>query len=72
MTLDTCKALELMGELILAVRVNDAYSFKGWLSVGIRELGKSAVAELICVYMKPILTSEEADRMVAWQLGVSL
>ena len=71
MTLDTCKALALMGELILALRVNDAHSFKGWLSIGIRELGMPAVAELMCDYMNPILTSEEKDRMVGWHLGVS-
>ena len=47
MTLDTCKSLALMEELILAVRVNDSYNFKGWLSVGIRELEEAAVAELM-------------------------
>ena len=72
MTGDTYKPLALMGELILALRVNDYYSFKGWLSFGIRELGKPAVAELMFSFMTPIMTSEDADRMVAWHLGVSL
>ena len=55
-----------MGELILALRGNDAHSFKGWLSVGVRELGMQAAAELMCDSMNPILMSEEKT---GWWLG---
>ena len=58
--------------MIFALWVIDAHSFKGWLSVWIRELGKPAEAELMCDTMNLILTSEEAERMAGRQLGVSL
>ena len=70
--LDTCKARAPVGELIFALWVIDAHSFKGWLSVWIRELGKPAEAELMCDTMNLILTSEEAERIIGWQLGVVL
>ena len=58
-----------MGELILALRENDSHMFKVWLSVGMRELGQPAVAELMCDDINPNLTSEEADRMVGMVAG---
>ena len=30
------------------------------------------VTELMAVWMTPLLTQEDADRLVAWHLGVSL
>ena len=70
--LDTCKAWAPVGEVIFALWVIDAHSFKRWLSVWIKEPGKPAEAELMCDTMNFILTSEEAVRMAGWQLGVSL
>ena len=47
-------------------------SFKAWLSLGIERLGKLAAIELLMVWMDPILTTEEAERLVGWHLGMSL
>ena len=47
-------------------------AFKGWLSLGIEWLGEPAVTELLLDWVIPILTTDEADRLVGWHLGVSL
>ena len=64
--------LALLQELLLALRANDPDDFKAWLSLGIERLGKPAVIELLVDWIDPILTTDEADRLVGWQLGVSL
>ena len=72
MTFDTQMALALLQELFVALRANDPDGFKAWLSLGIERLGKPAVIELLLDWMDPILTTEEADRLVGWHLGVCL
>ena len=72
MTFDTQMTLALLQELLLALRANDPDDFKAWLSLGIERLGKPAVTELLLDWMDPILTIDEADRLVGWRLGVSL
>ena len=72
MTLDTRKWLALLQELLLALRANDAEGFKGWLALGLEELGRQVVLELMQDWMSPLLTEGEQDRLVGWQLGVSL
>ncbi|WP_415409447.1 hypothetical protein ACLM45_11745 [Synechococcus sp. A10-1-5-9] len=42
------------------------------MSLGIERLGKSAVIELLVEWMDPIFTTDDADRLVGWHLGVSL
>ena len=37
-----------------------------------KTLGRQAVEELMMDWMTPLLTLEERDRLVGWQLGVSL
>ena len=69
---DTRIALLLMGELMAALRANDPDTFKRWLVGGIKDLGKPAVTELMVDWITPLLTQEEADRLVAGHLGVSL
>ena len=69
---DTRIALLLLGKLVAALRANDPDNFKQWLVGGIQDLGKPAVTELMTDWMTPLLTQEEADRLVAWHLGVSL
>ena len=64
--------LALLQELLLALRANDPDGFKAWLSLGIERLGKPSVIELLVDWINPILTTEEADRLVGWHLGVSL
>jgi len=68
MTLDTQMTIALLQELLLALRANDPDDFKAWLSLGIERLGKPAVIELLLDWMDPILTTEEADRLVGWHM----
>ena len=72
MTFDTQMTLTLLQELLLALRANDPDDFKAWLSLGIERLGKPAVIELMVDWIDPILTTDEADRLVGWHLRVSL
>ena len=65
MTLDTQMTLALLQEL-LAIRANDAESFKGWLALGLEELGRQVVLELMQDWMSPLLTEKEQDRLVGW------
>lgn len=64
--------LALLQEMLLALRANAPDDFKAWLSLGIERLGEPAVIELIVDWMEPILTKDDADRLVGWHLGVSL
>ena len=57
--------LALLQELLLALRANDPDDFKGWLAEGVHELGEPAVIELMLDGLNPILTTDEADRLVA-------
>jgi len=72
MTFDTQRTLALLQELLLALRANDPDGFKAWVSLGIERLGKPAVIELLLDWMDPILTTDEADKLVGGHLGVSL
>ena len=72
MTLDTQMTLALLQELLLAFRANDSDAFKAWLSLGIERLGEPAVTELLLDWINPILTSDEADRLLGWHLGVCI
>ena len=58
--------------LPLALRANDAEDFKGWLALGLEELGRQVVLELMQDWMSPLLTEMEQDRLEGWHLGVSL
>ena len=62
MTLDTQMTLALLQELLLAIRANDAESFKGWLALGLEELGQQVVLELMQDWMSPLLTEMEHDK----------
>ena len=72
MTLDTQMTLALLQELLLALRANDPDDFKAWLSLVIERLGKPAVIELMVDWLDPIFTTDEADRLTGWHLGVCL
>ena len=56
----------------MALRANDADVYKDWLALGIEELGKYVAAEVESDWMVPLLVEVERDRLMAWQLGVSL
>ena len=55
MTLDTQMTLALLQELLLALRANDAEDFKGWMALGIEELGRQVVIELMQSGVNPPL-----------------
>ena len=65
MTQETRIALFLLGELVAALRANDPDTFKRWLVGGIQDLGTPAVTELMTDWMTPLLSQEDADRLVA-------
>ena len=64
--------LVLLQELLMALRANDADGYKVWLTLGIEELGRDVAAEVESAWTVPLLVEEERDRLMAWQLGVSL
>ncbi len=72
MNLDTQKTLALLQELLMALRANDADGYKGWLALGIEQLGRDVAGEVESDWMVPLLVEEERDRLMAWQLGVRL
>ncbi len=72
MTLDTQMTLALLQELLMALRANDADGYKSWLALGIEQQGKEVAGEVESDWMVPLLVEEELDRLMAWQLGVSL
>jgi len=71
MTLETQMTLALLQELLMALRANDADCYKGWLTLGIDQLGSDVAGEVESKWMVPLLVEEERDRLMAWQLGVS-
>ena len=72
MTTHTRITLFLLGELVFSVRSIDPATFKRWLYGGLQDLGEPVVEELLSEWIHPLLTEEESDRLVAWNLGVSL
>ena len=72
MTLDTQMTLALLQELLMALRANDADGYKSWLALGIQELRRDIAGEIESDWMVLLLVEEERDRLIAWQLGVSL
>ena len=69
MTIDTQMTLALLQEQLMALRAN---GYKSWLALGIEQLGRDVAGELESEWMVPLLVEEERDRLMAWQLGVSL
>ena len=67
---DTRLALLLLTELVAALRANAPDTFKQWLVGGIQDLGTPAVTELMTDWITPLLTHEDADKLVGWHLGV--
>ena len=57
---------------MVALRANDVDGYKSWLALGIEELERDVAAEVESDWMVPLLVEEERDRLMAWQLGVSL
>ena len=58
--------------LLIALWANNADGYKGWRALGIDQLGKDVAAEVESEWMVPLLVEVERDRLMAWQLGVSL
>ena len=72
MTLNTQIMLSLLQELLMALRANDADGYKSWLALGIEKLGRDVAGEVESDWMVPLLVEEKRDKLMAWQLGVSL
>ena len=64
--------LALFQELLLAPLADEPDASKACLARGSERLGEPAVTELMLDGLNPILTTDEADRLVGWHLGVSL
>ena len=45
---------------------------KTWLAIGIEQFVRDVAAEVESDWMVPLLVEEERDKLMAWQLGVSL
>ena len=43
-----------------------------WLTREIKEIGRDVAAEVESDWLVPLLVEEERERLMAWQLGVSL
>ena len=56
----------------MALRANDADGYKSWLALAIQQLGRDVAGEVESHWMVPLLYEQERDRLMAWQLGVSL
>ncbi len=56
----------------MALRANEVDGYKGWLVLGIEQPGRDVAGEVESYWMVPLLVEEERDRLMAWQLGVSL
>ena len=72
MPLDPQMTLALLQELLMALRANDADGYKAWLALGIEKLGRDVAGEVKSDCMVPLLVEEERDRLIGWQLGMSL
>ncbi len=68
MTLDTQMTLALLQELLMALRANDADGYKGWLALGIDQLGRDVAGEVESEWMVPLLVEEDRNRLMAWSL----
>ena len=62
----------MLQALLMALRASDADSYKSWLAIGIEELGRDVAGEVESDWMVPLLVEEERDRLIGWQLGVSI
>ena len=56
----------------MALRAYDAEGYKSWLTLGIEELGRDVAGEVESEWLVPLLVEEEREKLMAWQLGVSL
>ena len=72
MTLDTQMTLALLQELLMVLRANDADGYKSWFALGIEQLGRDVAVEVESDWMVPPLVEEKRDKLMAWQLCVSL
>ena len=55
MSYNTKMMLALLHELLMALPANDAEIFKEWLSLGIEELGRNVVIELMQAWVSALL-----------------
>ena len=71
-TLDTQMTLAVLQELLMALRANEADGYESWLALGIKQFARDVAGEVELEWMMPLLVEQERDRLIAWQLDVSL
>ena len=64
--------LALPTELLIALMANNSDGDKSWLALGIEELEREVAVEVEPEWMVPLLVEFGRDKLIAWQLGVSL
>ena len=69
---DILMTLALLQELLMALRANAADGYKSWLALGIEELRRDVSGWVESDLMLPLLVEVERDRLMAWQLGMSI
>jgi hypothetical protein len=57
---------------MMAIRAIDSDGYKFWAALGTEQLGRDVAGEVESEWMVPLLVEAESDRLMAWQLGVSL
>jgi len=56
----------------MALRANAADGYKSWIALGIEELRRDVSGWVESDLMLPLLVEVERDRLMAWQLGMSI
>ena len=69
---DILMTLALLQELLMALRANAADGYKSCLALGIEELRRDVSGGVESDLMLPLLVEVERDRLMAWQLGMSI
>ena len=64
--------MALLQELLMTLRANEADGYKSWLALGIEQLERDVAGEVESDWMVPLLVEKEMDRLMSWQLGLSL
>ena len=52
--------------------MNDTDGYETWMARGIEQLGREVAGEVESDWIAPLSVEEGRDRLMAWQLGVSL
>ena len=59
-------------KLLMELRTNDVDGYQSCGALGIQELGRDVAAEVESEWIELLLVEVKRDRLIGWQLGVSL